>query len=158
MKPETNLFLRSLIGREKARLIAEKFRIVSGNCSRSPASLCFPPEDVDKIIQIDRDAKELNSALSELKEEAKKQGNPSPTPIEAPAAPHLSDDTANRIRKALGLYVDSLRKAAASVGELLQLLPDDKKLIQARFDAFRLIEQARQDLNEFNEAYPEKEE
>lgn len=73
-------------------------------------------------------------------------------------APRLPDDTANRIRKALGLYVDSLRKAAASVGELLQLLPDDKKLIQARFDAFRLIEQARQDLNEFNEVYPEKEE
>ena len=158
MKPETNLFLRSLIGKEKARLRAEKTRTVSNNCAQSPASLRLPPEDVDKIIQIDRDAKELNSALSELNEEAKKQGNPSPTPIEAPAAPHLSDDTANRIRKALGLYVDSLRDAASKVGALLSLLPDDRKLIQARFDAFRLIEQARQDLNEFNEVYPEKEE
>lgn len=73
MKPETNLFLRSLIGKEKARLRAEKTRIVSNNCAQSPASLRLPPEDVDKIIQIDRDAKELNSALSELKEEAKKQ-------------------------------------------------------------------------------------
>lgn len=72
------------------------------------------------------------------------------------STPRLPDDTANRIRKALGLYVDTLRKAAASVGELLQLLPDDKKLIQSRFDAFRLIEQARQDLNEFNAAYPEE--
>lgn len=158
MKPETNLFLRSLIGKEKSRLLTEKTRIISANCSQSPESLRLPPEDVDKIIQIDRDAKELNSALSELKEEAKKQGNPSPTHIEAHAAPHLSDDTATRIRKALGLYVDSLRDAASKVGALLSLLPDDRKLIQARFDAFRLIEQARQDLNKFNEAYPEKEE
>lgn len=156
MKPETNLFLRSLIGKEKARLIAEKTRIVIAICSQSPVSLRLPPENVAKIIQIDRDAKELNDALSELKEEAKKQDSPSTTPIEAPATPRLPDDTANRIRKALGLYVDSLRKAAANVGELLQLLPDNKKLIQARFDAFRLIEQARQDLNEFNAAHPEE--
>lgn len=164
MKPETNLFLRSLIGKEKSRLLTEKTRIVSNNCAQSPASLRLPPEDVDKIIQIDRDAKKLNSALSELREEAEKQAPlgenaqddaPITNPVEAPA-PRLSDETANHIRKALGLYVDTLRKAAASVGDLLQLLPDDKKLIQARFDAFRLIEQARQDLNEFNEAYPRK--
>lgn len=148
MKPETNLFLRSLIGKEKARLCAEKTRIVSNNCAQSPASLRLSPEDVDKIIQIDRDAKALNSALSELKEEAKKQ--------DTPAAPRLSDDTANRIRKALSMYVDSLRDAASKVGALLSLLPDDKKLIHARFDAFRLIEQARQDLNEFNAVYPEE--
>lgn len=164
MKPETNLFLRSLIGKEKARLCAEKTRIVSDNCAQSPASLRLPPEDVDKIIQIDRDAKELNSALSELREEAEKQANlgknaqddaPITAPVEAPA-PRLSDDTADRIRKALGLYVDSLRDAASKVGALLDLLPDDKRLIQARFDAFRLIEQARQDLTEFNAVYPEE--
>lgn len=76
--------------------------------------------------------------------------------IAAAPAPRLSDDTANRIRNALGLYVDSLRDAASKVGELLDLLPDNKRLIQARFDAFRLIEQARQDLNEFNTVYPEE--
>lgn len=84
MKPETNLFLRTLIGKEKSRLRTEKTRIISANCSQSPESLRLPPEDVDKIIQIDRDAKELNDALSELKEDAKRQGNPSTTPIEAP--------------------------------------------------------------------------
>ena len=156
MKPETNLFLRSLIGKEKSRLLTEKTRIVSANCSQSPESLRLPPEDVDKIIQIDRDAKELNDALSELKEEAKKRDNPIPIPIEAPAAPHISEDTATRIRGVLKLNVDSLKGAAEKVGALLCLLPDDKKLIQARFDAFRLIEQARQDLDEFNAAYPEE--
>lgn len=80
---------------------------------------------------------------------------PVDTPIETPA-PTLSDDTANRIRKAIGLYVDSLKDAASKVGALLNLLPDDKKLIQARFDAFRLIEQARQALTEFNAVYPEE--
>ena len=226
MKPETNLFLRSLIGKEKARLCAEKTRIVSNNCAQSPASLRLSPEDVDKIIQIDRDAKALNSALSELREEAEKRVSlknaqadaPITTPVEAPTetqaekpkitrptkedqilfilralisyhermtmkestpydiyleslrfayqaveekiaaapAPRLSDDTADRIRKAIGLYVDSLKDAASKVGALLSLLPDDKKLIQARFDAFRLIEQARQDLTEFNAVYPEE--
>lgn len=146
MKFETNLFLRTLIGEKKSRLLEEDARIPL-RCS---------PEAADRIIQIYQELKALNSALSELKEEEKKQDNPSTTPIEAPATPRLPDDTANRIRKALGLYVDTLRKAAASVGELLQLLPDDKKLIQARFDAFRLIEQARQDLDEFNAAYPEE--
>lgn len=81
--------------------------------------------------------------------------DPTTASVETPA-PRLSDDTANRIRKALGLYVDSLRDAASKVGALLSLLPDDKKLIQARFDAFRLIEQARQALNEFNAVYPEE--
>lgn len=93
MKPETNLFLRSLIGKEKARLCAEKTRIVSNNCAQSPASLRLSPEDVDKIIQIDRDAKKLNSALSELREEAEKQATlgenaqadaPITTPVETP--------------------------------------------------------------------------
>lgn len=71
---------------------------------------------------------------------------------------HLSDDTANRTREVLELNVDSLIKAAAHVDELLCFLPDSQKLIQARFDATRLIDQARQDLNEFNEVYPKKEE
>lgn len=146
MKFETNLFLRTLIGEKKSRLLEEDARIPL-RCS---------PEAADRIIQIYQELKALNSAFSELKEEEKKQDNPSTTPIETPAAPHISDDTATRIRKALGLYVDALRKAAANVGELLQLLPDDKTLIQARFDAFRLIEQARQDLDEFNAAYPEE--
>lgn len=93
MKPETNLFLRSLIGKEKARLRAEKTCIVSNNCAQSPASLRLSPEDVDKIIQIDRDAKALNRALSELREEAEKQAPlgenaqddaPITTPVEAP--------------------------------------------------------------------------
>ena len=80
---------------------------------------------------------------------------PITTPVEAPA-PRLSDDTANHIRKALGLYVNALRKVAAKAEELLQLLPGDKKLIQARFEAFRLNEQARQALDEFNAVYPEE--
>lgn len=80
---------------------------------------------------------------------------PITTPVEAPAH-RLSDDTANHIREALGLYVNALRKSAANAEELLQFLPGDKKLIQARLEAFRLNEQARQDLNEFNAVYPEE--
>lgn len=111
-----------------------------------------PPQGTALFYQASCRIQALNSELIDCSLILHDIGTP------AFCAPRLPDETANRIRKALGLYVDSLRKAAASVGELLQLLPDDKKLIQARFDAFRLIEQARQDLTEFNAVYPEKEE
>lgn len=139
MKPETNLFLRSLVGREKSRLKQQIDEILN-----TPG---FSAEGGNQLVAALTERSKCNDALTALREESREQ---------YPATPPLSDDTANRIRKALGLYVDTLRKAAASVGELLQLLPDDKKLIQARFDAFRLIEQARQDLNEFNAAFPEE--
>ena len=152
MNRETNLYLRSILGREKAALIADR-----DNLSRSAK------ETSEKLDQIGKEIKSLNEGLGLLKSlpneptAPEKQDTPSTTPVETPAAPRLCDDTANRIRKALGLYVDSLRKAAANVDELLCLFPDAKKLIQARFDAARVIEQACDDLNEFNKAYPEKE-
>ena len=133
-----------IVTNEKKRLEEERERVL--------ASLDSTPQGTALFYQASCRIQALNSELIDCSLILHDIGTP------AFCAPHLSDDTANRIRKALGLYVDSLRKAAASVGELLQLLPDDKKLIQARFDAFRLIEQARQDLNEFNEAYPERSE
>lgn len=152
MNRETNLYLRSILVREKAALIAER-----GNLYPRPINEAF-----EKMIQIDDGIKRINEGLDLLKSlpaeptAPEKQDNPNTTPIEAPAAPHLSDDTATRIRGVLELNVDALRDAADKVGALLCLLPDDKKLIQARFDAFRVIEQARQDLNEFNAAFPKK--
>ena len=142
MNRETNLYLRSILGREKAALIADR-----DNLSRSAK------EKTEKLDQIGKEIKSINEGLGLLK------GLPNePTaPVETPA-PRLSDDTAARIRNVLETNVDALRDAAASVGAFLSLLPDDKILIQTRFDGFRLIEQARQDLNEFNEVYPEKEE
>lgn len=125
-------------------------------------------EQVDKLrfgtsfLEISRREIALNreQAAAEALEAFKQLlTDPTITPVETPVetpAPRLSDDTANRIRNALGMYVDSLRDAASKVGALLYLLPDDKKSIQARFDAFRLIEQARQDLDEFNAVYPEE--
>lgn len=151
MNRETNLYLRSILGREKSALIADR-----DNLSRSAK------ETSEKLDQIGKEIKNLNEGLDLLKSlpaepsAPEKQDNPSTAPIEAPAAPHLSDDTAARIRGILELNVDALRDAADKVGALLCLLPDDKKLIQARFDAFRVIEQARQDLNEFNAAFPQK--
>lgn len=151
MNRETNLYLRSILGREKAALIADR-----DNLSRTVK------EKSEKLDQIDKEIKNINEGLGLLKSlpaeptAPEKQNTPSTAPIETPAAPHLSDDTATRIRGVLELNVDALRDAADKVGALLCLLPDDKKLIQARFDAFRVIEQARQDLNEFNEVYPKK--
>nr|DAF68078.1 MAG TPA: hypothetical protein [Caudoviricetes sp.] len=140
-------------------LCSALFRIVSNEKKRlederelTKASLASTPPGTALFNQDSCRIQTLNSELVDCSLILHEIGTP------AFYAPRLPDDTANRIRKALGLYIDTLRKAAASVGELLQFLPDDKKLIQARFDAFRLIEQARQDLNEFNEAYPEKEE
>lgn len=131
-----------IVTNEKKRLEEERERV--------RASLDSIPQGTTLYYQSSCRIQALNSELIDCSLILHDIGTP------AFCAPRLSDETANRIRKALGLYVDSLRKAAASVGELLQLLPDDKKLIQARFDAFRLVEQARQDLTEFNAVYPEE--
>lgn len=153
MRPETNLFLRSLIGKEKARLRAEKTRIVSNNCA-SPKSLSLPPEDVDKIIQIDRDAKALNSALSELKEEAKKQDHrgKSHTLIFTDECPttSLSPKTIEIIRDCL-----YLRKETAE-STFRQFKPffrdeDAKESAKAHVNSFRRA------LDEFNAVYPKEE-
>lgn len=131
-----------IVTNEKKRLEDERERV--------KASLASTPQGTTLYYQDSCRIQALNSELVDCSLILHDIGTP------AFCAPRLSDDTANRIRKALGLYVDALRKASANVGELLQLLPDDKKLIQARLDAFRLIEQARQDLNEFNESYPKE--
>lgn len=168
MKPETNLFLRSLIGKEKSRLLTEKTRIVSANCSQSPESLRLPPEDVDKIIQIDRDAKELNSALSELKEDAKKQdhlGEKAPFivrddfPIPSPeSTPHFSPEIIEEMRSALRINVS----ASDSALKLMQRIADGCAIspgflqslsnLQKRRDIARLAAKV------FDAAYPEKSE
>lgn len=133
-----------IVTNEKKRLEDERERV--------RASLASTPQGTALFHQDSCRIQDLNSELIDCDLILLEIGTP------AFCAPRLPDDTANRIRKALGMYVDSLIKAAANVDELLQLLPDAKKLIQARFDAARLIDQARQDLNEFNKAYPEKEE
>lgn len=131
-----------IVTNEKKRLEEEQERV--------RASLASTTQGTGLFYQDSCRIQALNSELIDCSLILQDIGTP------AFCAPRLSDDTANRIRKALGLYVDSLRDAASKVGALLSLLPDDKKLIQARFDAFGLIEQARQALNEFNAVYPEE--
>ena len=166
MKPETNLFLRSLIGKEKARLCAEKTRIVSNNCAQSPASLRLSPEDVDKIIQIDRDAKALNSALSELREEAEKQdhlGKKAPFIVRddfpippSESTPHFSPEIIEEMRSALRNNV----RASDSAVKLMQRIADGCAIspgwlqslsnLQKRRDIARLAAKV------FDAAYPEE--
>lgn len=144
MNRETNLYLRSILVREKSALIADRDNI------SMPAEAA-----IEKLDRINKEIKSINEGIGLLKSLPNEPTAPVEPPVEAPA-PRLSDDTANRIRNVLETNVDALRDAAASVGAFLSLLPDDKILIQTRFDGFRLIEQARQDLNEFNEVFPKK--
>lgn len=160
MKPETNLFLRSLIGKEKARLIAEKTRIVSANCSQSPASLRLPPEDVAKIIQIDRDAKELNDALSELKEEAKKQNHSGKSPtvmlVEEFRTPSLSPEVINATRTALRNNLASAKKTVRGLMGIMVLPYTHPGVSKELTDARCLCDLAHRALEEFNAVYPEE--
>lgn len=152
MKPETNLFLRSLIGKEKARLRAEKTRIVSDNCAQTPASLRLSPEDVDKIIQIDRDVKELNSALSELREKAEKQAHlgESHTLIftDEFQTTSLSPETIEIIRNVLA----SRKEIAESTFRQFKPFFHDE---EAKASARAQVNSACRALTEFNAVYPE---
>lgn len=147
MKFETNLFLRALIGEKKSRLLEEDARIPL-RCS---------PEDADRIIQINQELKVLNSALSELKEEEKKQDNPSTTPIEAPA-PRPTDKDIERIRYEL----DRAITIADNVNDHILLirryptLGTFSELFLAEIAALlRSVSNAR---TKFDAAYPEKSE
>lgn len=144
MNRETNLYLRSILGREKCALTAD--------LSNLPKS---PKEAFEKLAQIDEKIKFINEGLNLLKRLPDEPTATVEPPVEAPA-PRLSDDTANRIRGVLELNVAASRDAASKVDALLFLLPDDKRLIQARLHGVKLLEQGLQDLHEFNEVYPKK--
>lgn len=85
MKPETNLFLRALIGEKKSRLLEETARI----------PLRGFPEAADRIIQINQELKALNSAFSELNV--------------------LSPETVKIIRRSLEVHKDAAETILATV-------------------------------------------
>ena len=164
MKPETNLLLRALIGKEKQHLIMEKTRIVSDYYATSPASRNLPTEDVEKIILIDHDIKSLNSALSELKEESKKNGqigtNHSQIVVDECPAPTLSPETVQTIREALDIHV----KSAECCYPVIESMADtsiffgpkeNSKILQRAKDG---LDNARRAKEEFNALYPIPEE
>lgn len=105
MKPETNLFLRALIGEKKSRLLEEDARIPL-RCS---------PEDADRIIQINQELKSLNSALSELKADARQYATVKEPELvdrpRIPTIPILSGETVQIIREALDTDVRSAEGA-----------------------------------------------
>lgn len=142
MRKELCNALSLIVTNEKKRLEDERERV--------RASLTSIPQGTKLFYQSSCRIQALNSELIDcdliLQE------------IKAPAfcAPRLSDDTANRIRGVLELSVAASRDAASKVDALLFLLPDDKSLIQARLHGVKLLEQALQDLHEFNEVYPKK--
>lgn len=134
--------LSRIVTNEKKRLEDERER-VRASLASTPQGTALFHQDSCRIQALNSELIDCDLILHE---------------IESPdfCAPRLPDDTATRIREVLLLNVDSLRKAAAHVDDLLCLFPDAPILIKARFDGVRLIDQACDDLNEFNKAYPEK--
>lgn len=122
--------LSRIVTNEKKRLEDERER-VRASLTSTPKGPLFD-QDRERLRSLNGELIDCDLILHEI-------GDP------AFCVPRLSDDTAARIRNVLETNVDALRDAVASVGAFLSLLPDDKILIQTR-----------QDLNEFNEVYPEK--
>lgn len=154
MKPETNLFLRALIGEKKSRLLEEDARIPI-RCS---------PEDADRIIQINQELKALNSALSELKADARQYATVKEpelvdrTPL--PTIPRLSGETAQVIREALDIHV----KSAECCYPVIESMVDtpfffgpkgNSKILQRAKDE---LANARRAKEEFNALYPAEKE
>ena len=151
MKTETNLFLRSLIGEKKTRLIEEKSRILS--LSRSL-------EDADRIIQIDQGLKALHGALSELKAEARQHTAAESTePVQQPRTvtiPVLSPETVPVIRDSLDAYVQSAENVYSLVKSTLTDIPlyDSVASRQALREAEKCRDTIRRAKDEFTALYP----
>lgn len=150
MKPETNLFLRALIGEKKSRLLVEDARIPL-RCS---------PEDADRIIQINQELKALNSALSELKAEDRQcTAAESTEPVQQPltiSIPVLSPETVQVIRDSLANDVKSAENCYSFVKSTLAAVPlhDSCSSNRALREAEKICDRIRHAKDEFNALYP----
>lgn len=132
MKPETNLFLRSLIGVKKSSL-----RRQIDEALDTPG---FSKEDGNQLVAALNEISKCNDALTALRKESREQH---------PATPPLSPETVRIIRRSLKVHLDAVESSFMAFAPLFR---DEEAKARAESDVIA----ARRALNEFNAAYPEE--
>ena len=145
MKTETNLYLRSLVEKQRADLLNERSCIIN----RITGSTMSDDEIEDaafNLSEIGQKIRDFDDALTALRtEESKKQ-----------QIPALSEKTVEFIRQLLKISLDCTREMSDRVKKITPLLPfgeaQDNLILAAKVKE----DTATTALNEFNAAYPKK--
>lgn len=150
MKTETNLYLRSLIEKQRADLLNERSCIVN----RITGSTMSDDETEDaafSLSEIGQKIRKLDGFLHDLRQEGHKNE------LGPQFAPALSEKTVEAIRQLLEIDLECANEASDKVNKFLSLIaPSDKDRDSIVLKAQTVVVNATTVLNEFNAAYPKK--
>lgn len=149
MKTETNLYLRSLVEKQRADLLNERSCIIN----RITGSTMSDDEIEDaafSLSEIGQKIRKFDGFLSDLRQEGHKNE------LGPQFAPALSEKTVEVIRQLLKIGLDCTREMSDRVKKITPLLPfgeaQDNLILAAKGKEDKLTTA----LNEFNAAYPQK--
>ena len=144
MKTETNIYLCSLVEKQRADLLKERDRIIDRINGAT-----MPDDEFGyvtfRLSEICREIREAGDAITALRsEESQKQ------------LPALSEKTVELTRHLLEIYLESANKLSGEIKYILSLTPVGEKRDKLILDAKTKVDEAATALNEFNAAYPKK--
>lgn len=144
MKPETNLYLCSLVEKQRADLLNERSCIIN----RITGSTMSDDEIEDaafNLSEIGQKIRDFDDALTALRsEESQKQ------------SPALSEETVEAIRHLLEIYLNSANEMLGQIKCILSFAPVGKERDEIILKANTKVSEATTALNEFSAAYPAK--
>ena len=148
MKTETNLYLRSLVEKQRADLLNERSCIIN----RISGSTMSDDEIEDasfSLSEIGQKIRDFDDALTALRrEESQKQP--------CSAVPPLSEKTVEAIRHLLEINLNSANEMLGQIKCILSFAPVGKERDEIIPKANTKVSEATTFLNEFNAAYPKK--
>lgn len=149
MKTETNLYLRSLVEKQRADLLNERSCIIN----RITGSTMSEDEIEDaafNLSEIGQKIRKFNGFLSDLRQDGhKNELGPRPTPV-------LSEKTVEAIRHLLEINLNSANEMLGQIKCILSFAPVGKERDEIILKANTKVSEATTALNEFNAAYPKK--
>ena len=147
MKTETNLYLRSLIEKQRADLLNERSCIVN-KITGSTMSESEIEDEAFSLSDIGQKIRKLDGFLSDLRQEGHKNE------LGPKFAPALSEKTVEAIRQLLKISLDcasEMSRRATQIPPLLSFSEEREHVLSA---AKAKVCEASTALNEFTAAYP----
>lgn len=149
MKTETNLYLRSLIEKQRADLLNERSCIVN-KITGSTMSESEIEDEAFSLSEIGQKIRKLDGFLSDLRQEGHKNE------LGPQFAPALSEKTVEVIRHLLEINLRSVNEMSDQIKCFLPLIPAGEKLDKISLNVKTKISEATTALKEFGTAYPKK--
>lgn len=149
MKTETNIYLCSLVEKQRADLLNERSCIIN-RITGSTMSESEIEDEAFSLSEIGQKIRKLDGFLHDLRQEGHKNE------LGPQFATALSEKTVEAIRQLLKISLDCTREMSDRVKKITSLLPSgeaqDNLILAAKGKEDKLTTA----LNEFNAAYPQK--